>query len=669
MATSNQPTEQRECHTLLSQRFGALALAANGMPVDTAPTERVAYRPVLPAVAAAKNALAAANQSSQTPPAGTCQVCVTLSFFFDGTGNNLDADVGTLQHSNVARLLQSHPLDDPNRSMFSFYIPGIGTYFKDVNDPGHTRLGLGMGAKGQARLDWALDRFKEAIASASRRALNPTNKILRISVSVFGFSRGATAARAFVRELARLCELRGERHCLKAGGHPVEVIFLGIFDTVASVGVPMSGNNTPLAAPLYSTTTKLSVRAASTQIGIVAMAFGEPGADPAPGDFDGHASWADGLQVPAHLFVKRCVHMAAGHEIRNSFPCDSVLDGTRYSPGVSEMVYPGAHSNVGGGYQPGEGARGRRQGGMLSLLPLLAMHAAAREAGVPLYSIESLQKNSSIRRFFALDEEGKKNYNGMAEVAKKYLQFVGSGGRSIGGEMLAHWSWYLRWHFFNIRRNERSKGSGPDAVAIREREPGFAVERRRHKVEADRLESAYDEAQGRSARAQALLRAQQMQQARTGIPIASTVQHRAVQAAADEANAKDAFLMQKAKLDTFADDSELEANMAAFGRRLVQDAEAVIAHHASFPRLKLRPHYRNLVDAYRAHYIRQDPLDPGVIAFFDEYVHDSLAGFAQDATLPSDPRVIYAGGDNKMRFAAVDMTPTTGSAARGTATT
>ena len=32
---------------------------------------------------------------------------------------------------------------------------------------------------------------------------------------------------------------------------------------------------------------------------------------------------------------------------------------------------------------------------------------------------------------------------------------------------------------------------------------------------------------------------------------------------------------------------------------------------------------------------------------------DSLAGFAQDATLPSDPRVIYIGDDIKSRHAQV----------------
>lgn len=62
-----------------------------------------------------------------------------------------------------------------------------------------------------------------------------------------------------------------------------------------------------------------------------------------------------------------------------------------------------------------------------------------------------------------------------------------------------------------------------------------------------------------------------------------------------------------------------------------------------------------MVEAYRAQYLGREPLDPDVVSFFDHHVHDSLAGFAKDATLPSDPRVVYAGGDNKIRFAQLDM--------------
>jgi len=43
--------------------------------------------------------------------------------------------------------------------------------------------------------------------------------------------------------------------------------------------------------------------------------------------------------------------------------------------------------------------------------------------------------------------------------------------------------------------------------------------------------------------------------------------------------------------------------------------------------------------------------DPLVIDFFDSFVHDSLAGFAKDVTLPSDPRCCYIGGDEELKYA------------------
>jgi hypothetical protein len=142
--------------------------------------------------------------------------------------------------------------------------------------------------------------------------------------------------------------------------------------------------------------------------------------------------------------------------------------------------------------------------------------------------------------------------------------------------------------------------------------------------------------------------------------VSAEAQQRATQAAIKDRDAKDAYLRKKAELDTYADDSALAANLNAYDRRLVADAQAIAAHHKKNPQLVLRPHYRNLMDAYAAHYLRSDPLDDNVVALFDRYVHDSLAGFATDATLPSDPRVIYAGGDNKLRYAGLMTHPATG---------
>ncbi|MBT9567516.1 MAG: DUF2235 domain-containing protein [Thiobacillus sp.] len=645
-----------ENHTPLKQQPAALQFAAAGTPLHAAGTERAARPAQGRLQLAVANGQAAARQSAQVVPSTSCQQCLTLAFFFDGTGNNLDADVGTLQHSNVARLFDSHPLNDPVLGQYKIYIPGLGTYFEEIGDPGHTKRGLGMGHRGQDRLDWAFEQLDKVVNDAEARAANPTNKIVSIKVSVFGFSRGATAARAFVRDLKARCQQKRSQWRLKRGGHPVEVTFLGIFDTVASVGAPLSTNNTPGATLFgwYGTETTLNVRTTSPASGITALAFGEPGADPAPGSYDGHASWADGLRVPAPDFVKRCVHMVAGHEIRNSFPVDSVLDGQHYPGGVTEMVYPGAHSDVGGGYQPGEGARSAHYGEMLSLIPLRAMHAAAREAGVPLFSLDALMNRADrIKTSFALDEASGAKFAELNRLWGRYMQAAGSGGRDIGKELLAHNAWYLRWRFFNARRNQLAGGQGPDAATIAKREPGFAAKRKRMTQVVEEKRARLEQAEKELSRAETAQRSADYNRTRFGVPLDPSISVRVGRAKEQTNVARDAYLREKAKLDTYADDSALAANLDAYDRQLIEDAETVVQHHRSNPKLKLRPHYANLVEAYRTYYLQGATLDKDIADFFDRYVHDSLAGFATDSTLPSDPRVVYAGGDNKIRYAGV----------------
>jgi hypothetical protein len=86
--------------------------------------------------------------------------------------------------------------------------------------------------------------------------------------------------------------------------------------------------------------------------------------------------------------------------------------------------------------------------------------------------------------------------------------------------------------------------------------------------------------------------------------------------------------------------------------QLVEDARRLQAFAKKKGRDNLRPHYKALLEAYEAEFERRQGFrNEELIAFFDTYVHDSLAGFAKDATLPSDPRVIYIGGDKKLPYA------------------
>ena len=181
---------------------------------------------------------------------------------------------------------------------------------------------------------------------------NIYEKIRKIWINVFGFSRGAAEARVFVNRLINDWAPSGKL----AGVIDYKVNFMGLFDTVASVGIPDSA-----------------------RAGFVDLS-----------SLDGHWGWAaDGaLDVPTS--VERCVHFIAMHEQRMSFPLDLIREGPYNYPGYRlETAYPGVHSDVGGGYRPK--AQGKAyseiEGDMSHKLGQITLHDMYDEAvvaGVPM---------------------------------------------------------------------------------------------------------------------------------------------------------------------------------------------------------------------------------------------------------------------------------------------
>jgi hypothetical protein len=375
-----------------------------------------------------------------------CCKTLHISLFFDGTGNNLNNDLllSEPKHpTNIARLFRATigdgtaggvsdtskvPLDaasDIGGKYFKFYIPGVGTPFPEVNDLDYSTLGLVGATKGEERINWALLRIIDVLMriskdpennsiklseGASRKSIEKMGtswnrlwsggshnryeefsrllnelapklkplitqpepgkpKLLGIKLYVYGFSRGAAAARTFVRWLSELLpppKAEGEKppQCLQIGELqlPVSVEFLGLLDTVASVGV---AHVVPIA--------------------------------------EGHMSWADGtMELPDDEtypgLIKKCVHLVSGHEQRLCFPLDSVRRGNgKYPPYATEVVYPGMHSDIGGGYPPGDQgkANGEDDALLLSQIPLNDMYAAAFEVGAPLKVPQDVLPESS----------------------------------------------------------------------------------------------------------------------------------------------------------------------------------------------------------------------------------------------------------------------------------
>lgn len=355
-------------------------------------------------------------------PAPKCTGCVFIGMFFDGTGNNEQKDyldqIGEpreMRHSNVARLYHAHPgpLQVATNGYYRYYIPGLGTPFPQIGDVDgeldeegsltqgwHTlkqKLGSIGAMNGAPRIVWGLTRVfnaisqhvyeKDLIDDATAKDLtsslfdmmrpqavidlrrlvslkadwqtrlrfklaNQPVKLDLITINVFGFSRGAAEARTFVNWLYELCEQKDGGYTF--AGIPLRVQFLGIFDTVASVG----------AAGLYTF-------------------------------IEGRAGWAN-KTMQIHPGVEQCVHMVASTEVRACFPLDSARIDHRYPPNVIEYVYPGSHSDVGGGYKPQALGRkdweGQNEDLQLARVPGYEMYCAALGAGVPFQTTFGAQK-------------------------------------------------------------------------------------------------------------------------------------------------------------------------------------------------------------------------------------------------------------------------------------
>lgn len=358
----------------------------------------------------------------------SCCKSLHISLFFDGTNNNEPNDTSsTPPHpSNVAKLYHASTPENRQaneRGFYAYYIPGVGTPFPQIGTYDYYSSGLQYAVGGEDRINWGLVQLcntlhhsvtknfignglmkkavetmnssnlslsrndaimamattgpmsfnREKVNQAYLDAVSPNNnqqaarlhaiekllepikkkvpdsqcKIVTIKLFVYGFSRGAAEARAFVSWLDEL--LSSNLLGFPAGtllGVKVSVEFLGIFDTVPAVGI----------------------------------------ANVVPG-FTGHNGWAGQTQpLPQSGLIKKCCHFVAANEQRQAFSLDSIRTAEgHYLPNTVEVVYPGMHSDVGGGYPMGDQGKSRDDAGdLLSQIALHDMYAAAIEAGAPL---------------------------------------------------------------------------------------------------------------------------------------------------------------------------------------------------------------------------------------------------------------------------------------------
>ena len=194
----------------------------------------------------------------------------------------------------------------------------------------------------------------------------------------------------------------------KFAGIPSEICFLGVFDTVASVGGSAS----------------------------VALTMPVPGAI-----FDGHWSWANRILKPLPASVKSGRHYIASQELRMNFPVTRL----RANGGdFQEVYFPGMHSDVGGGYAPGDFGRSRStQGSLLSQIPLAHMFKAARLAGVPFTPFSELEQ--SVKDDFAIDKD-------LASAWNAYTSELDQNGAILK----KHMELYYRWRAARLNTLEKT---------------------------------------------------------------------------------------------------------------------------------------------------------------------------------------------------------------------
>lgn len=420
-----------------NDKYGAKANASMQMPKDF---PRASRKP------SARELSGRAGKADQGKADGLdCVRELHVGVFFDGTNNNMLRDRSSAGHSNVVTLYDAHRSDDVE--YFKFYLPGVGTPFPEIGESGEDSKGKSMARGGEARIHYAMIMLYNAVArSVTKTDLVPADEaktlvtdiwrglktvfrggndkmveifekldkrllekvkdkrpnITRLHLTVFGFSRGAAEARTF----ANWVKLATKGN---VGPAALNLRFLGLYDTVASV---LLADSSPVGS--------------------------------------GFMDWANGsMGVPAG--IEQTVHYCAGHEIRRSFPLSTLRMGGDWPSPAKEFVYPGVHSDIGGGYAPGDQGKGRAgRSDMLAQIPLNDMYFESVNGGVKLLPLNEV--SAAVNADFKVE-------SALQSAFSAYLQWTPTDekGENVSGSKRGHmedrmqtqmqhyWRWRARY--------------------------------------------------------------------------------------------------------------------------------------------------------------------------------------------------------------------------------
>lgn len=268
---------------------------------------------------------------------------VVIGVFFDGTYNNKyniaygkdkshakevkewqkkeTHDSYTSDYTNIKHLWKAYP-QNLSKYIDKVYIEGVGTYKPEENGLSSGKDDSGMAAAtgrdgfSNTGIDAKIKRAQTLIKASIDAMIsqNSDSRIKSLTLDFFGFSRGATTARSFIYKIwyfysyfnlrtnihdkpifvPRLYYMLGIPYAVE-----INVRFLGLFDTVSSYGL-------------------------------------------------NHKNDVDFLRLKIPTgFVRKTVHLVAADEYRSNFSLTNIASAGKKG---TEIILPGAHSDIGGGY-------------------------------------------------------------------------------------------------------------------------------------------------------------------------------------------------------------------------------------------------------------------------------------------------------------------------------
>ncbi|MCF6336677.1 MAG: DUF2235 domain-containing protein [Gammaproteobacteria bacterium] len=221
-------------------------------------------------------------------------------------GRNKNSYAGA--YSNIVKLEKYIETDSPSpeKLLLKSYIEGIGTVDNESDKGLASALGLGRsGVKEKVKTS-----LREVVGKIRKNHWATETVISKLTINLFGFSRGAAAARHFIHA-AKLTNTEGGgtvAEQLEALGYQVcevNVGFVGLFDTVASHGI----------------------------------------------FFDDDTA---ALNLNAITHAADVVHLTSADEHRKNFSLTNI----RSAGGKGQEIFlPGVHSDIGGSYRDGPGEK------------------------------------------------------------------------------------------------------------------------------------------------------------------------------------------------------------------------------------------------------------------------------------------------------------------------